>query len=98
MEHDKNLRGLFMYAIITAIHIITSFLIIVVVLLQSGKGAGLSGIFGGAGEQLFSTPSSGSFLRKVTLTLAIVFAVTSISLTVMASRRHYQSVTTIQQR
>lgn len=87
-----------MYAILTILHVIVSVLLILIILLQSGKGAGISGIFGGGGEYLFSTPSGGSFLRKATVTLAVIFVVTSLSMTFVYSRKHFQSVTMTQQR
>jgi preprotein translocase subunit SecG len=76
------------------IHITVAVLLVAIVLLQSGKGAGLSGLFGGgaSAEQLFSAPSGGSFLRKATITLAVVFAITSLALTFTASRRAMESV------
>lgn len=85
--------------LLTIIHITVAVLLILVVLVQSGKGAGLSGLFGGgaSAEQLFSAPSGGSFLRKATIVLAIVFAVTSLTLTFTASRRAMQSVAVSQQ-
>ncbi len=87
-----------MYLFITTLHIIIAVLLILIVLLQSGKGAGISGIFGGGGgaDQLFSAPSGGSFLRKATVTLAVIFVLTSITMTVISSRKELTSVTTTQ--
>ncbi|MDI6757315.1 MAG: preprotein translocase subunit SecG [Endomicrobiia bacterium] len=83
-----------MYNLISALHIFASAALILIILFQSGKGAGLAGLFGGQGgaDQLFSAPSGGSFLRKATITLAVLFVLTSLSLTLISSRRHYESV------
>ncbi|MFC1520862.1 preprotein translocase subunit SecG [Elusimicrobiota bacterium] len=75
------------------IHIVACALIIVVILLQSGKSGGFQGIFGSSGEVIFSTPSGSSFMRKATAILAITFAVTSLSLVTMTRRRLMRSVT-----
>ncbi len=88
-----------MYSLIKVIHIVVSVILVLIILLQSGKGAGLSGLLGGGGgEQLFSAPSGGSFLRKVTITLAVIFILTSLSMTFMASKKYYRSVTVTEQR
>jgi len=83
-----------MYTFITVLHIIVAFLLVIVILLQIGKAGGLGGIFGGGGtEQLFSTPSGTSFLRKTTIVLAIVFMLTSLSLTFIGYRKASKTVT-----
>lgn len=89
-----------MYTLISALHILSSVSLILIILLQSGKGAGLTGLFGGGGggDQLFSAPSGGDFLRKATVTLAVLFVLTSLSLTFMASSRHYESVAAVERR
>ena len=81
-----------MYTIFTVIHIISCFLIIVIVLLQSGRSGGFQGVFGSSGEVIFSTPSGSSFLRKATAVLGIVFGVTSLTLTVFTKSRMYHSI------
>lgn len=86
-----------MYNLVSILHVTASAALILIILLQSGKGAGLAGLFGGGGsEQLFSAPSGGSFLRKATITIAVIFVLTSLSLTFMASSRHYESVAVTQ--
>lgn len=81
-----------MYDFILIIHIAACVLLILVVLLQSGKGAGLN-LFGGGGETLFSAPSGSSFMRQFTAGLAITFGITSLFLTLFASRSEMRSVT-----
>ncbi|MDA0748943.1 MAG: preprotein translocase subunit SecG [bacterium] len=64
------------------VHIIVCFVLIVTILLQSSKGGGLSGAFGGAGGggAVFGGAGAGTFLSKVTTYLAIAFFVTCIGL------------------
>jgi len=82
-----------MYGIIVFIHLIVCVGLILVVLFQAGKGAGLGNLFGGGGgDQLFSAPSGSAFIRKVTVGMALTFILTSVLLTVMASRRHQRSL------
>lgn len=81
-----------MYEIFLIVHITTCLLLILTVLLQSGKGAGLN-LFGGGGDTLFSAPSGSSFMRQFTTGLAITFGITSLFLTLFASRAEMRSVT-----
>ncbi len=80
------------YAIIT-LHFIVCAALIIIVLLQAGKSGGMAGIFGGGGsDQIFSAPGGMAFIKKVTVGCAIVFMVTSITLTLMSSRVSMKSV------
>ncbi len=77
-----------MIYLVTAIHIIVCFFIIVVVLLQSGTSGDISAAFGGQGSQTaFGPRGAASVLSKVTTWSAVAFMVTSITLSVYASRR-----------
>ena len=83
-----------MYTIILVLHVIASISLILIVLLQAGKGSGISGLFGGGGsDQLFSAPSGMAFIKKVTVIMAIVFMLTSLSMTMLTSRIGLRSVT-----
>lgn len=69
------------------IHLILAFLIIGLVLLQHGKGADAGAAFGsGASGTVFGSAGSATFLTKLTTFAAALFAVTSISLTVLANK------------
>lgn len=72
--------------ILTALHVFVCLLLIVVVLLQSGRAADLAGAFGGAGSQTaFGPRGAATLLSKATTFLAIVFMVTSLTLAIYAS-------------
>jgi preprotein translocase subunit SecG len=81
-----------MYEFILTIHVVVCLLLVLVVLMQSGKGAGLN-MFGGGGDTLFSAPSGSSFMRQFTTGLAIAFGLTSLFLTLSVSRSEMRSVT-----
>ena len=77
-----------MIYLITTIHILVCFFIIIVVLLQSGKSGDISAAFGGQGSQTaFGPRGAASALSKATTWSAVAFMVTSITLSVYASRR-----------
>src|SRR6202050_5915701 len=77
-----------MIYLITTIHILVCFFIIVVVLLQSGKSGDISAAFGGQGSQTaFGPRGAASALSRATTWSAIAFLLTSITLSVYASRR-----------
>ena len=83
-----------MYTLILIIHVLACLGLILIVLLQTGKGSGISGLFGGGGsDQLFSAPSGMAFIKKITVVMAVVFMITSLTLTVMTSRRGMRTVT-----
>jgi preprotein translocase subunit SecG len=76
-----------MITLITVIHIIVCFFIIVVVLLQSGKSGDISAAFGGQGSQTaFGPRGAASALSKATTWSAVAFMLTSITLSIYASR------------
>jgi|SRR5690242_9868843 len=76
-----------MVILITIIHIIVCLILVVVVLLQSGKAADLAGAFGGMGSQtVFGPRGSATLLSKATTISAIVFMLTSLTLSILATR------------
>jgi len=67
--------------VLVALHVLICFLLVVVVLLQSGKAADLAGAFGGAGSQTaFGPRGATNFLSRATTWCAIMFMATSIAL------------------
>ena len=81
-----------MYHFLLGVHIFACLGMILFVLLQTGRGAGLS-MFGGGGDSLISTPSGTSFMKKFTAGLAATFAFTSLFLTLLSDRTGMSSVT-----
>ncbi len=75
-----------MTTLITVIHIITSVLIVMVVLVQSGKGAEVSASFGGSSQTVFGSTGGSSFFTKFTWAAAGVFVATSIVLTILGGQ------------
>jgi len=67
--------------VLVALHVMICFLLVVVVLLQSGKAADLAGAFGGAGSQTaFGPRGAANFLSRATTWCAIMFMATSMTL------------------
>jgi len=76
-----------MIILVTIVHIIVCLILVVVVLLQSGKAADLAGAFGGMGSQtVFGPRGSATVLSKATTISAIAFMFTSLTLSILATR------------
>jgi preprotein translocase subunit SecG len=74
--------------LITVVHVIVCFFLIAVVLLQSGKSGDLAAAFGGQGSQTaFGPRGAASVLSRATTWSAIIFMVTSITLSIFAARK-----------
>src|SRR6516225_6768187 len=74
--------------IVTIIHVMVCIFLIAVVLLQSGKSADIAAAFGGMGSQTaFGTRTAATVLSKATTWAAVIFMLTSITLSIFASRR-----------
>src|SRR5215831_12628125 len=76
-----------MATLITIIHVFACFFLILVVLLQAGKGGGMGIAFGSStSSQMFGGRGAGGFLEKLTAGTAIVFMLTSVTLAAHASK------------
>src|SRR5579863_9609388 len=76
-----------MAILLTLVHYIVCIFLIIVVLLQSGKAADLAGAFGGMGSQtVFGPRGSATVLSKATTIAAALFMLTSLTLSIMATR------------
>ncbi|MDP2825255.1 MAG: preprotein translocase subunit SecG [Sulfuritalea sp.] len=77
-----------LHTVILTVHVIAALTIIGVVLLQHGKGADMGAAFGsGASGSLFGATGSANFLSRVTAALAVVFFLTSLALSYIATSR-----------
>lgn len=76
-----------LYALILIVHVFVSFVLIAVILLQAGRGGGLSDTFGGgAAQSLFGTRGA-VYLTRATTVCATIFMLTSLSLAVSSVQR-----------
>ncbi len=80
-----------MFAFILTIHIIVCILMVLIVLLQQGKGAEVGAVFGSS-EAIFGATGPTTFLGKATTVLAVVFMLTSLGLTYLSAHRTSGSV------
>ena len=82
-----------MSILVIIVHIIVSIALIMIVLLQTGKGADMGAAFGGGSSQtLFGSTGASTFLSKATTVAAIVFMLTSLSLAYVAGSKSGKSV------
>lgn len=81
-----------MTTLITLIHVVTGIALILIVLLQTGRGADMGVAFGGSSQTLFGSAGPASFLGKLTAICAFLFIVTSLSLTYLSTKQHSQTV------
>ncbi len=80
---------------LSVIHLLVALVLVVIVLLQSGKGADIGAAFGGGSSQtVFGGRGAATFLSKLTLAAAVLFMVSSLILTVWSERRGSSSVIT----
>jgi len=84
-----------MTIILIIIHVIVCLALILIVLLQTGKGADIGAAFGGGSSNtLFGSTGASTFLSKATAGAAIVFMLTSLTLAYLSSHRTTTSVVT----
>ena len=77
-----------MLILVTIVHVIVSLFLIIVVLLQSGQAGDLAAAFGGQGSQTaFGARGASTILTKTTTWCAIIFMLTSITLSITTARR-----------
>ena len=82
-----------MSLIIVVIHVIVCIALIMIVLLQTGKGADMGAAFGGGSSQtLFGSTGASTFLSKATTVAAVVFMVTSLILAYMSGDKTSKSI------
>jgi preprotein translocase subunit SecG len=81
-----------MYTVITIVHVLSCIFLVLVVLLQTGKGADMGAVFGGSSSTVFGSSGAGTFLTRLTTATAVVFMLTSLSLTYFSARRNSATV------
>jgi len=82
-----------MTAILVIIHVLVCLALILIVLLQAGKGADIGAAFGGGSSQtLFGSSGATGFLGKATTIAAVIFMATSLALAFLATNKRRPSV------
>lgn len=76
-----------MFIFLITIHVIACLILVLTILLQSGRGGGLSEAFGSSSTSTIFGTSASTFLQRATSAAAIIFLVTSLSLALLSSRR-----------
>jgi preprotein translocase subunit SecG len=76
-----------LYGLVMAIHVIASLVLIAVILLQAGRGGGLSESFGGSSTQTILGTKTNVFLARATAASAVIYIFTCLTLAVMTSHR-----------
>jgi preprotein translocase subunit SecG len=76
-----------MVSIVISIHVIVCVAMVIIILLQQGKGAEVGAVFGGSSQTVFGASGAGNALTKATWGLAIIFFASSIFLALASSRR-----------
>jgi preprotein translocase subunit SecG len=69
------------------VHVLVCFLLVLIVLLQRGKGASMGAAFGGSSQTIFGSSGPGTFLGKITTLIALVFMITSLYLAYFSANK-----------
>jgi len=84
-----------MSILLIILHVVVCIAIIMIVLLQTGKGADMGAAFGGGSSQtLFGSTGASTFLSKATTIIAVIFMITSLSLAYISGHKKGSSVMT----
>ena len=76
-----------MRSLFVVLHVVICFILIMVVLLQAGRGASMGAAFGGARQTLFGSTGAGAFLGKMTTVVAVNFMLTTLSFSYFTSEK-----------
>ncbi len=76
-----------LYSFVMVVHIFVSMVLILVILMQAGRGSGLSEMFGANSTQTIFGTSASNFLMKATAVSAVIFIFTCLTLAVLSSKR-----------
>jgi preprotein translocase subunit SecG len=83
-----------MINVVYIVHILACLGLILIVLLQTGKGADMGAAFGGSSQTVFGSSGAATFLSKLTTIVAVVFMVTSLGLAIISGKGAPPSVMT----
>jgi len=75
------------YGLVIAIHVVASLVLIAVILLQAGRGGGLSETFGGSSTQTILGTKTSVFLKRATAASAVIYILTCLTLAVLTSHQ-----------
>ncbi|WP_438024454.1 preprotein translocase subunit SecG [Sorangium sp. So ce233] len=74
-----------LHTLLNIVHVFVCLFLILVVLLQQGRGGGMGSAMGGATAQVFGGRGAGNFMTRLTAACAAVFMATSVSLAYLSS-------------
>ncbi len=77
-----------MQTFVTCIHVFCCFFLVLLVLIQSGKGAEISTSLAGSSQTIFGSSGGANFITRLTSSIAFVFMATSMALTIMGGQAH----------
>jgi preprotein translocase subunit SecG len=75
-----------MVLVLTLLHVVVCIALVMIVLLQKGKGASMGAAFGGSSQTVFGSAGATPFLSKITVATAVIFMFTSLGLALLMGR------------
>jgi preprotein translocase subunit SecG len=75
-----------MVLVLTLLHVVVCIALVMIVLLQKGKGASMGAAFGGSSQTVFGSTGATPFLGKITVAAAVIFMFTSLGLALLMGR------------
>jgi len=76
-----------MTIVLTTLHVLVCFSLVLIILLQAGKGAGMGAAFGGSSQTVFGSTGRATFLTKLTVAAAVMFGLTCLGLSITGSKQ-----------
>ena len=81
-----------MVQVVLAVHVMVCVSLVILILLQQGKGAEVGAVFGGSSNTVFGASGAGNVLTRTTSALAVLFFATSLYLAYTSSQRASGSI------
>ena len=78
-------------SLVTVVHVFVCILLVLIVLLQHGKGADMGATFGGGSQTLFGAAGADNLLTRITTALAAIFMITSVILASHANEKRNEN-------